>query len=573
VAKVNKKDQAEMRKKAEQIVKDSGLQEKNDRERLIYELKVHQIELELQNEELKESQLELQKSRKLFESFFEMAPIGYFILDKEGVIQDVNYVGAKLLKTGRKYLYQKPFVVYLPETYHKIFFDHMNKTLESGEKLAIELHLTDRNGEKLWVHMETALSSLSEKKDHILTAVLDMTERKKMEEDILFAREEAIKANKVKSMFLANMSHEIRTPMNGILSMSELALNTALEPDQKKYIEAVYHSAQSLLTIVNDILDFSKIEAEKVDIHNENFAVDRLLDELYQLFFSQMSGKDIALEFHREDGPVRHLFGDLSKIRQILINLLSNAVKFTKEGSITLKSSLKALDDKDRYLLRIEVRDTGIGISKDKIKSIFNSFTQVDNSYRKEFQGTGLGLAISKRLAEIMDGDIQVVSDEDKGSRFILSVPVSAAHPSGEAHAGTHETPEPAEKSNILIAEDNAINILYLQTLLEKEGHSVTSVYDGNEALTKIKENSYDLILMDISMPHMDGVSATKKIREGEMNGTKNGIPIIAITAHAMQSEKDAFKEAGITDFIFKPFSRSVILKKIKEYTGRLGDS
>ncbi len=568
VAKVNKKDQAEIRKKAERIVKESGMQEQSDRERLIYELKVHQIELELQNEELKESQLELQKNRKLFESFFEMAPIGYFILDKEGVIHDVNYVGAKILKTGRKYLYQKPFVVFLPKIYHKIFFDHIKKTIESGEKLPIELQLTDRSGDKLWVHLETVLSSLGDKKDHILTAVLDMTERKKMEEDILFAREEAIKANKVKSMFLANMSHEIRTPMNGILSMSELALNTPLEPDQKKYLEAVYNSAQSLLTIVNDILDFSKIEADKVELHNENFDIEQLLNELYQLFSSQISGKNISLDFHRKNGDVKHLFADISKIRQILINLLSNAVKFTKEGSITLNTSLQELSERERYLLRIEVQDTGIGISKDKIKSIFDSFTQIDNSYRKEYQGTGLGLTISKRLADIMGGDIQVESREGGGSSFILTVPVSPAQPEKEEDKGT-ESPSRVKKSNILIAEDNAINILYLQTLLEKEGHNVTCVYDGNEALTKIKENSYDLILMDISMPHMDGISATKIIREGKMNGTKADIPIIAITAHAMQSEKEVFKEAGVTDFIFKPFSRTIVLNKIKEYIGR----
>jgi CheY-like chemotaxis protein len=359
--------------------------------------------------------------------------------------------------------------------------------------------------------------------------------------------------------------------MNGVLAMSELALSTDLSKEQREYIEAVHSSAHSLLAIINDILDFSRIEADRLEISKSRFRVPEILDSISALFTPM--AKEKGLKFFVEEPTERNseLIGDKNRIRQILVNLLGNAIKFTEQGEIRVKARLVHTNG-GSATLEFAVSDTGIGIPLSEHAKVFESFTQADSSYTKQFGGTGLGLTISKRLAELMEGGIRFESIPGKGSTFFLTVPIELEDRVTPEPEDNHRSkPERSEGTGrILVAEDNAINILVLRAILEKAGHTVTCVSNGVDAVKALSRGVYDLVLMDISMPGKNGVEATEEIRSGRIDGVDSTVPVVAITAHAMKGDRDRFIEAGMNDYIAKPFSRGTVLAKVCEY---LGDS
>jgi PAS domain S-box-containing protein len=556
---------AEIRRKAEAQVAQQGLVHADQHERVLYELKVHQTELEMQNDELQKSQRELENSRRQYETLFEHAPIGYFVFSESGGIIEVNHFGAEMLGSDRKYLHRKPFVVFLPQENHSVFFDHLHGVFESGDRQSCEMQIKRRDGSVLWGRFESRLRESADSELQCLTAVLDITDRKRMEDDLILAREEAEKANRAKSVFLANMSHEIRTPMNGVLTMSELALSTDLSKEQREYVEAVHSSAHSLLEIINDILDFSRIEADKLSIANAQFRIPEVLDALDDLFAPMARAKGLLLKIPEPEDPTREYLGDKNRIRQILVNLLGNAIKFTDQGEIALSLTIEPVEG-NRSVLNFAVSDTGVGIPDSMQPRIFESFTQADSSYNKEFAGTGLGLTISRKLAELMGGSLRFESSTGNGSTFFLSVPVTVER----RQSPTTAVPCPTDKvgnntGRILVAEDNAINVLVLRAILEKAGHEVTCVSNGVDAIKNISRGHYDLVLMDISMPGKNGIEATREIRSGVMTEIDTEIPIVAITAHAMKGDRERFLEVGMNDYIAKPFSRGAVLGKVEE--------
>ena len=564
---LSKKNKAEIRRKAEALIRKQQLEEGTPEQELIYELKVHQAELEMQNDELQKSQSELEKSRRQYEALFEHAPIGYFVFNEEGGIVEANDFGARMLGADRKYIHRKPFVVFLPQENHSLFFAHIQRVFEERTQQSCEMQIVSRDGRTLWGRFESRIRE-SEASDILcLTAIVDITERKRMEDDIILAREEAIKANRAKSMFLANMSHEIRTPMNGVLAMSELALSTNLGDEQREYIEAVHASAHSLLAIINDILDFSRIEADKLEISRSRFRVSEIIDSITDLFAPLAKEKGLKLLVSEPPDGDREFIGDKNRIRQILVNLLGNGVKFTDAGSVTVSVDTEPIED-TKHRLTFAVADTGVGIPKHEQHRIFESFTQADSSYNKQYGGTGLGLTISRRLAQLMGGTVRFESTEGKGSTFYLDVPVEAER--SEPVAVEEPAPPPVATTGptgrVLVAEDNAINVLVLRAILEKAGHTVTCVSNGNDAVKSLARGAYDLVLMDISMPGKNGIDATKEIRSGRVDGIDPHTPIVAITAHAMKGDRDRFLGAGMNDYIAKPFSRGTVLAKVEEY-------
>jgi CheY-like chemotaxis protein/nitrogen-specific signal transduction histidine kinase len=384
--------------------------------------------------------------------------------------------------------------------------------------------------------------------DYYLHYTIDIT-------DLQSAKQAAEAANMAKSRFIANMSHEIRTPMNAVIGMTDLLLDTELNGEQRDYAEIVRQAANSLLAVINEILDFSKIEADRVELDRRDFDVHDLLEEVARLLAGRAREKRLELTCDVGPGIPRILTGDANRLRQILINLVDNAVKFTEKGAVALRATLSS-DSVSSLTIDFTVQDTGIGIPHDKMDLLFQPFSQVDSSSTRRFGGTGLGLVIAKRLVLLMGGSIAVESETDRGSSFHLSIPF--AKPSTPRCAesvpwrGVDSEQMARKNIRLLLAEDNPTNQKVAELMLERYGYDVDSAASGREALEALAGADYDLVLMDVQMPEMDGIEATVKIREQERD-TGRSIPIVAMTAHAMTGDRERCLAAGMDEYVAKP--------------------
>jgi signal transduction histidine kinase len=366
------------------------------------------------------------------------------------------------------------------------------------------------------------------------------------------AEEAARRADRAKSEFLANMSHEIRTPLNGIMGMIHLARMQSQDRTLLSYLELADTSAQHLLGIVNDVLDLSKMEAGKVRLVRQAFSLRREFEATLTPLRMAARAKGVALDHAVAPAVLDHVAGDVGRLRQVLANLAGNAVKFTGQGRIDVRVDREGeADAAGGQRLRVTIRDTGIGIPADRLERIFESFEQGHTSAHALYGGTGLGLSIAKRLVELMGGDIRVESREGEGSTFTFTVRLEAVGPAPQEPAGAAA---PAGRPlRILVAEDNPVNRLYIQELLRRLGHEVRLAGTGREALEALAQGGFDVVLMDIRMPEMDGDEATRIIRTSPPDGVARDVPIIALTAYALKDEIDRFMQSGFTAYLTKP--------------------
>src|SRR5471032_1303702 len=430
---------------------------------------------------------------------------------------------------------------------------------------------------------------------YMLGYFIDISEQRAARAAMQHAVESAEAASRAKSEFLANMIHEIRTPMNGILGMTELVLESALTPEQRADLRLVQASAHALLTIVDDILDFSKVEAGKLDIEEIPFDLRQLVADTVRAMALRAGQKGLELRCELAPKLPRIVKGDPGRLRQVLINLLGNAIKFTQAGSVSVSVDVLREED-DRSEVRFAVRDTGIGVPPEKQALIFEAFAQVDGSTTRQYGGTGLGLTICRRLLILMQGQIVVASEPGRGSTFSFTVPlkhtgVSQAAPlpplrdagargapldSGDGDDGGAAQPAAAEPGaharmaartglRVLLAEDNPVNQRLALRLLEQLGHRVTVVDNGQAALDHATRGVYDLVLMDVQMPELDGLAATRQLRQWEL--THGGhVPVIAMTARAMAGDRERCLEAGMDDYLAKPISSARLRLALARY-------
>lgn len=384
------------------------------------------------------------------------------------------------------------------------------------------------------------------------------------------AKKSAEEANRAKSAFLANMGHELRTPLNAILGMTHLALNSPVEAERGQYMRMVKGAGENLLEMLNSLLDFSKVEAGKVELEAVPFSVRKLADGTLQSFLGDAKSKGLQLRSYVDASVPLRLRGDPLRLRQVLVNVLGNALKFTERGDIESRIS-RVPDPAAGVLLQFTVRDTGIGIAPEKQRSIFDAFEQGDSSTTRKYGGTGLGLAISVRLVELMGGRMWVESQPGQGSSFhwtarFATVSGNEAQAAPE-DAGAQRFPAATVNLKILVAEDHDMSRQLLQKLLDMRGHTVVAVANGKDALREMEQQAFDVVLMDMRMPELDGIGATAEIRRREKGG--RSIPIIALTAEASEGIRDRYVEAGVTDYLAKPIKPEKLFELIEKILRR----
>ncbi len=518
---------------------------------------------------------ELRATQQRFRSFVEHATDWIWEMDAHGRLTYTNPATIEVLGYSPEEMLGRDGLAFIHP-------DDAAKAVDTATSCAVGKQGW-RGARLRWLHRDGSVRYLLSSADPILSpagevigfrgADRDVTALHQAEQELRLAKTVAETANRAKSQFLANMSHEIRTPLNGILGMTELALETDLSPEQREYLELAKRSANALLRVLGDVLDFAKIEAGRLELEQIPFALRDVLAEVAREHGVGAQGKGLDLALHIDSNVPEHVVGDPVRLRQVLVNLLGNAIKFTAVGEVVVEvaraaAGAGATDPRDDVRLHFAVRDTGIGIDVDKQAAIFDPFQQADGSTTRRYGGTGLGLAISREIVAAMGGEIGVESVSGEGSIFHFTawfghteeLPASPALDAAPADR-THGRGRP-----ILVAEDHPVNQRHLQRTLERLGYLPTIVGNGREALAALAREAFDLVLLDLQMPELDGFATIAALREREANGRRT--PVLAVTAHALRGDRERCLAAGMDGYLIKPLRARELQAVIVELLG-----
>jgi PAS domain S-box-containing protein len=519
-------------------------------------------ELQAANHRIEMQYVEKAAAEAAFRAVFESSPIGITLADLNGCYVDVNPAMEKLMGVPRASVIGRDPVelgwAADPEdlTAFRRAIDE-NRDVDSQELTYYGAKLERRTG-LLWMR-KVAIAGVG----HLLCFVLDISERKRMEEELVRARLGADAAARAKGEFLANMSHEIRTPLYGILGLSSLLEEESIPDHLRPMMGLIRTSGEVLRRVLDDVLDFSKIDSGKLELEEKPFDLRACLEWSFELFRKPAADKHLEYSLRLDDKLPARVSGDATRLRQVAANLMSNAVKFTHRGSVLMDVQLAEMAPPNgRYLIRISVRDTGIGIPEDRIGRLFQSFSQVDASTNRRYGGTGLGLAICKRLVEMMGGDIRVESRAGEGTTFEFTF--SAGVAAGAECVAEAARSESLKRLSILVAEDNKVNQIVTVRMLQKMGYQVDLACDGASAISSVEANSYDIVLMDVHMPGVDGLEAARRIRR--MPTAQSSVPIVALTASASDEDRSQCLAAGMNDYLSKPIEIHALRQALERW-------
>jgi PAS domain S-box-containing protein len=497
------------------------------------------------------------ESEKRYRIFFDNSQVVMYTHDMEGNFISMNFKGAHLLGFSEKEIRSKNILDIIPLESKLSFPHYLKELVEKGKSKGLMQIVNNLGAEVTWMYNNTVTESVSGGK-YVLGNVMDITDRIELEKDLNESRKVAESNARMKDLFLANMSHEIRTPMNAITGFGELLKDTVLDNEQRDYLKSINIASSNLLKIINDILDFSKIESGQISIEKIEFDLVEQIKNVFRILKPNAYRKHLDFKISIDPEIPIKLEGDPTRLSQILTNLITNAIKFTEEGCVKLEVILLKNEKNSLTNVQFNIIDTGIGIPEDKIDIIFERFTQANTNTTRKYGGTGLGLNISKSLVELQSGTFFVKSEEGKGSSFGFTMPF-----------GKPEMPkyiveevllvENTEGHRILLVEDNLLNQKLALKVLEKQGFSAKMAENGKVAVEILAKEEFDLILMDIQMPEMDGYQATTFIR----NVLKLDIPIIAMSAHSLVGEKEKCLASGMNDYLPKPFDQKELKLKI----------
>ncbi len=522
----------------------------------------------------------LTSSEEKYRDLYENAPIGSFLATPDGQYLSVNPELAKL------YGYESPEVLMsLTHDIGKELYAHPEDWLRvleivarEGECLDFECQRRHKDGHLFWTSMNMR-AKLDEHGEIVLLQgfTKDIDLQKQHESALIEAKDKAEAANAAKSEFLANMSHEIRTPLNGIIGMLHLLQMSKMDEEQADFTDKALLSGKRLTALLSDILDLSVVESGKLRLNEGALDIPDLIDSVENLFTITAQQKGIELSTNINIRSQQELIGDDLRLRQILFNLVGNAVKFTEEGVVKLDIFFLKYHKEGQARMLITVEDSGPGISEDNFKHVFEMFSQADQGFKRSYQGAGLGLPIVKRLVTLMNGTLCLESRLGEGTTFFVSIPLNVStnvsgllrKPIGKEHSAVAESAE-GGKTVVLLVEDERVNSIALSRLIEKMGNiEVITVENGEKAIQKMHETQFDFVFMDIQMPVMDGIEATKLVRAGQAGLNNVNIPIIAMTAYAMQGERAHFIEAGMSDYISKPIDIRKLTDVVDKYISR----
>ncbi len=505
------------------------------------------------------------------EDLYENAPCGYVSTLPDGTILKVNQT--LLTWTGHRredLVGRRRFQDLLTaggRIFHETHYAPLLRMQGAVREIAVEMVCGD--GGRLPVLINSVLKRDAAGAPLLArTTVFNATDRKEYERELLRERQRAEQASRAKSDLIAMISHEIRTPLNALMGVAHLLGATELTAQQQKLVRILRSSSESLLGLVNDILDFSKIEAGKVSLEKRSFDLRRLVHEIADTLHVKAEQKGIALEVRVDEGVPASLLGDPLKIGQVLTNLVGNAIKFTAEGSVAIDLELRELGP-EVAVIDFRISDTGIGIAPDRLPHIFDEFTQANYDIGLKYGGTGLGLSISKKLVELHGSRIAVESELERGTAFSFALRLETL-PAAEvvAAAGEPGARQELKGLRILLADDNEVNVLVLSGFLSEWGVEVDAVKDGRQAVERIEAGEYDLVLMDLRMPELDGYAATRQIRSLP-HPRHARLPIFAVSASTRMGYQHELDAAGFTEFVGKPISPDLLFAKIAKHTGR----
>jgi two-component system, sensor histidine kinase and response regulator len=529
--------------------------------------------------ERKQAADRLTEQLAFIDALVESIPIPIYVKDHERRYVRVNRAYCEMFGLPRERLIGRTVEESHTNPVNPLHAQTDRRVLEHGEADAYEFRMRLRNGREVdCVANKAALRTSRGQVRGLVGTLIDITDQKEATRALVQAKEAAESASRMKSEFLANMSHEIRTPMNGIIGMTDIVLDSALDAEQREYLGIVKSSANALLGVINDILDFSKIEAGKLSVEHVPFDLPRLLSETLLPMAARAGENGVAVRLELDPSLPARWIGDPGRLRQILNNLLSNAVKFTEAGEVIVGVAIahgRGLGElgHPQHWVRFSVRDTGIGIPPERQAQVFAPFTQEDSSITRRFGGTGLGLSITRRLCDLMGGTITMASEPGRGSEFVAELPLdideawrhARNESESDAWAAMPDTVNGAtRRACVLLAEDNPVNELLTVTLLRRGGHDVMVAGDGAQAVRLYGQRHFDVVLMDVHMPGMSGLEATRLMRELERDTHRPRTPIVALTASAMEADRQLCVEAGMDDYLSKPLRAHELMQAVQ---------